>query len=380
MWLFDIKNARLFRGKNEVVIDKWLNPQIEKNSNQREAVQKMLAAPDVCLIQGPPGTGKTTVIAEAIYQFASRGNRVLVSSQSNDAVDNALERLAASSEIRAIRLEQKRKPVKNINDGSKPKFDEDNLLKYYYHALSQNLSAIWLDRWNALEKESRQYDIDRRDAIMFNEDIKRSRDKLSELNACLGREQELIQKNTRELENAKKINQQRADEEKTYRLARDCFAGNIDTIFFLPEELLQLFADGLNTLIDEALQTGVIVIPERIDLNRSISGQQSNVYLAARKLRLLEGISSLLEQAKSSQAGQKDGRLKILEDELQETKQKMMECVEAGDDDGVTGFGRRIREINQKIKELEGPVSIVRLSDRQRNILSAGNACLVRFR
>ena len=35
------------------------------NPKQREAVAKILAAPDLCLIQGPPGTGKTTVIAEA---------------------------------------------------------------------------------------------------------------------------------------------------------------------------------------------------------------------------------------------------------------------------------------------------------------------------
>ena len=69
----------------------------------------MLNAPDLCLVQGPPGTGKTTVIAEAIYQFVRDGNRVLVASQSNDAVDNALERLADSPEIRAIRLGQKGK-------------------------------------------------------------------------------------------------------------------------------------------------------------------------------------------------------------------------------------------------------------------------------
>ena len=41
-----------------------------------------------------------TVIAEAIYQFVKRGDRVLVASQSNDAVDNALERLADSPKMR----------------------------------------------------------------------------------------------------------------------------------------------------------------------------------------------------------------------------------------------------------------------------------------
>ena len=107
MWLFNVRNARTPEEDNDESIDTWLNPRIEKNENQKEAVYKMLAAPDLCLIQGPPGTGKTTVIAEAIYQFVHRGNRVLIASQSNDAVDNALERLIDSPEIRAIRLGQK---------------------------------------------------------------------------------------------------------------------------------------------------------------------------------------------------------------------------------------------------------------------------------
>jgi KaiC/GvpD/RAD55 family RecA-like ATPase len=78
----------------------------------------MIAAPDICLIQGPPGTGKTTVIAEAIYQLVTQGNRVLVASQSNDAVDNALERLADRPEIRAIRLGQKSRRKRNAGGGS----------------------------------------------------------------------------------------------------------------------------------------------------------------------------------------------------------------------------------------------------------------------
>ena len=59
-------------------------------------MQKILSVPDVCLIQGPPGTGKTTVIAEAIYQLVIRNKRVLVASQANLAVDNALERLISN--------------------------------------------------------------------------------------------------------------------------------------------------------------------------------------------------------------------------------------------------------------------------------------------
>jgi superfamily I DNA and/or RNA helicase len=58
------------------------------------------------LIQGPPGTGKTTVIVEAIkHRLAERPQqRILVCSHSNLAVDNALERLAGTPGLRAVRV------------------------------------------------------------------------------------------------------------------------------------------------------------------------------------------------------------------------------------------------------------------------------------
>ena len=107
LWLFDVTKARVPNindFESEIIIDKWLNDSVANNKYQNVAVKKMLAAPDLCMVQGPPGTGKTTVIAEAIYQFVRDGKRVLITSQSNDAVDNALDRLLASPEIRAIRL------------------------------------------------------------------------------------------------------------------------------------------------------------------------------------------------------------------------------------------------------------------------------------
>ena len=74
------------------------------NDEQKKAVLLGLHTPDVALIQGPPGTGKTTVIAELCYQFALQGKKVLVASQTNLAVDNALSRLGESTEVFAIRL------------------------------------------------------------------------------------------------------------------------------------------------------------------------------------------------------------------------------------------------------------------------------------
>ena len=187
MWLFNVRCARTPENYGEV-IHTWLNPRIDKNENQKEAVYKMLAAPDLCLIQGPPGTGKTTVIAEAIYQFVRRGNRVLIASQSNDAVDNALERLIDSPEIRAIRLGQKGKRKRKAEDLNSGKFVEDEALKYYYRALSAQVSKNWLNLWDSLESDGIQYDTDIRDASLFNEDIANLNDDLSNFNQQLDEE------------------------------------------------------------------------------------------------------------------------------------------------------------------------------------------------
>lgn len=73
---------------------------------QKQAVIKALATPQISLIQGPPGTGKTTVICEIIRRFflANPNAKVLVSSQSNMAVDNVLGKIGKEPMIRAIRV------------------------------------------------------------------------------------------------------------------------------------------------------------------------------------------------------------------------------------------------------------------------------------
>jgi len=63
------------------------------NDKQKEAVKKSLISKNIFMIQGPPGTGKTEVISEIAYQEAIRGQKVLITSQANMAVDNAIQRL-----------------------------------------------------------------------------------------------------------------------------------------------------------------------------------------------------------------------------------------------------------------------------------------------
>ena len=72
---------------------------LSANENQRTVVERAMAAESLFLIQGPPGTGKTTVIAEIIQQHLSQhpSSNVLITSQTNIAVDNVLDKLGETS-------------------------------------------------------------------------------------------------------------------------------------------------------------------------------------------------------------------------------------------------------------------------------------------
>ena len=109
-FLFDPNEARqsatdIEEEKLKVIAD--LNePLLKEQQKQLEAVAKTLIAKDLALIQGPPGTGKTTVIAEIIWQTLLRDPqaKLLITSQTNLAVDNALERIKGKKLVRPIRI------------------------------------------------------------------------------------------------------------------------------------------------------------------------------------------------------------------------------------------------------------------------------------
>lgn len=88
---------------------KWSGPLDE---SQKRVVELALKERNIALIQGPPGAGKTTAIVEILYQlYRQRSDlRILVVSQQNSAVDNALEKFLAEhasgfeQAIRTIRI------------------------------------------------------------------------------------------------------------------------------------------------------------------------------------------------------------------------------------------------------------------------------------
>ena len=69
------------------------------NDSQKEAVLKSLNTNDFFLIHGPFGTGKTRTIVELIKQL--KGSKILVTTESNSAVDNILDRL---DDVKCTRL------------------------------------------------------------------------------------------------------------------------------------------------------------------------------------------------------------------------------------------------------------------------------------
>lgn len=115
------------------------------NDRQLEAVTKSVLAKDLALIQGPPGTGKTTVIAEIIWQEIRKNPdcRILLTSQTNLAVDNALERLQGQAGIRPVRIG---KPDKLEPEGRRFSLPVmDNWAQDAKNS-DDNATRIWIDR------------------------------------------------------------------------------------------------------------------------------------------------------------------------------------------------------------------------------------------
>lgn len=370
MWLFNVARARTPNEEDEVSVDRWLNPHIEKNENQKNAVYKMLAAPDLCLVQGPPGTGKTTVIAEAIYQFVRKGYRVLVASQSNDAVDNALERLADTPEIRAIRLGQKGKRKRKLYRHDTNKFSENEALRFYYHALAAQISKNWLDRWDTLENNSGMYDKDIRDAKLFNHDIAKLNNELVSLNEKYENIRRELDALSKEFSRANEFNTSLENDKHQLGLAEDHFGGKSEIKFFFSEFMLRICETVLNDLIERTIEKGVYITPGRLDLDvMGLGKEQAYIVLIAKNLMVLEGLVKKIKEKAGSDSSD-DGERLLLESQLQEAKDKIFACITNGDEDGENEYKKKIKALSKRIDELKFSTSIVEIGDAEKSILS----------
>ena len=65
------------------------------NAKQAEAVGMAYGAEQIACIQGPPGTGKTRVLALIARLMVQRGERILMTSHTHMAINNALNKIHA---------------------------------------------------------------------------------------------------------------------------------------------------------------------------------------------------------------------------------------------------------------------------------------------
>ena len=90
-----LENALMVFGRREPVQQSFemLSDHSELNRGQIQAVELCLGN-SVAFVWGPPGTGKTTTLGHIVKELLNAGKRVLVTSTTNAAVDQALAKLA----------------------------------------------------------------------------------------------------------------------------------------------------------------------------------------------------------------------------------------------------------------------------------------------
>lgn len=109
-------------GADDAAKSEALDKAIYENEKQAIAIDQALQADDVYCIQGPPGTGKTRFIVELVRRLVAAGNRVLVTAETNTAVDNVL-----------------------MGSGDRP---DDNSLLAYSHAHGRSSRELTVARHN----------------------------------------------------------------------------------------------------------------------------------------------------------------------------------------------------------------------------------------
>lgn len=145
-FLIDTSKASPIVDENKVTVGSEFYHQVKNNEllrlneSQRKAVLASIHCSDLALLQGPPGTGKTTVIAEIIWQIISQNpkHKILLTSETNLAVDNALDRLLNTKGVNQ-KLVDFTTLIKPLRFGKAGKMDEEGA-KY-----SVDRIMSWLD-------------------------------------------------------------------------------------------------------------------------------------------------------------------------------------------------------------------------------------------
>ncbi len=150
-----LSHPNLLDGKKIVMpCEDYFNKDLDEN--QRLAVDKALNLNlgEYLIVQGPPGTGKTTVILEMILQILKKDKhaRILVTSQSNQALDNVLDKICETEE-RIIRFGKD----KNKMSKKAQKYHEEHTFDAFLQNLRLKIEKDTTDYGNALNEVHEVY-------------------------------------------------------------------------------------------------------------------------------------------------------------------------------------------------------------------------------
>jgi serine/threonine protein kinase len=202
-------------------IQQFYQPNLDE-AKQR-AVALAAGTTSFLLVQGPPGTGKTTFIAEAVLQFLERNPtaRILLTSQTHVALDNAAEKIRTlSKDIKILRLgllsEQR------VSSGVK-----ELLLSSQMDAWRREVIPIgeqYVDRW-ALDHGIPRHELEvgrhLRQYVQIQNEVLSLKDRASELRRLLPQEPAPPEGKVRDVEQQRKPSRRQRDEPEDVAALRD---------------------------------------------------------------------------------------------------------------------------------------------------------------
>jgi len=139
-----IVNPAAAANASPITVASWMQDDLDPD--KRAAVQAALGCSDAFVVQGPPGTGKTTFIAELVAQELRRNPRalILIASQTNVALDNALARIEKLRlDARLIRLADAR--ATRVAPEAEPFLIDRQMVKW--RDLVRLRSQAFLEEW-----------------------------------------------------------------------------------------------------------------------------------------------------------------------------------------------------------------------------------------
>ena len=118
---------------------------VDLDEPKQKAIESALSTDDFLVVHGPPGTGKTRFISHLIQRIkqVDSDSRVVLASQTNVAVDNAIERVAMLlPECKIVRIAP---DLEKVADGTK-RFHADKQFERW-KAETEKASDGWVRQW-----------------------------------------------------------------------------------------------------------------------------------------------------------------------------------------------------------------------------------------